>query len=196
MSGLILKDFYMLAKNMALVIGLLLLFIIYWAGFSNADAFYDFYPCAVLGVLPITLQTYDERDGWERYAGGLPYSRAQIVLVKYITGLILATGVAVIRAAAVLILRGTINVSALLGGWAMGILPVAMIMPFAFRLGMETARWCLILLLGAFFAACVWIDSSVHGLIVVTSAIVSAVCAALYVLSFFLAVALYKGREL
>lgn len=92
MKGLLLKDWYMIKKHCRLYLLLAAVFlVISW--FDNASLFYVIYPCLTCGMITVSLMGFDERSGWVRYSGALPYTKAQLVSAKFIVGL-LATAAA------------------------------------------------------------------------------------------------------
>ena len=95
MKGLVLKDFYLLTRycrNFLLVAFVFL--VIYISNPGNTAAITML--CAVTGILPITLLSYDEREGWITYCQTLPYTKAQYVSAKYVMGLIVCLGAMVL----------------------------------------------------------------------------------------------------
>lgn len=81
MKGLILKDLYVVLKQMKVLLLIVVLFTILLG--STFGVFLLLY-CA---MLPITTIAYDERAKWDKYAATMPYSRKDIVLSKYLLGL-------------------------------------------------------------------------------------------------------------
>ena len=198
MQGLILKDLYMLKKYCGLMLVVVIAFVLYWAAFTDANPFFDFYPTILIGVLPITLQSYDEMQGWYRYSGGLPYTRAQLVLVKYLMGLFLTTFVCVVKAAASFALRDGVDLTSVVTAWAMGLVPSAVFMPFAFKFGAEKARLFMLFGIGATSAVSLSFLSFNGTSVIETNIAAIVVCGAivLYALSYFIASALFKKRDL
>ena len=92
MKGLLRKDIYMAAqyyRAVLLVVAVFLLLTI----FGDGSLIFLAYPTMISGMLPITLLSYDTHFKWEQYSGTLPYTRAQLVTVKYLVGLIFSGGV-------------------------------------------------------------------------------------------------------
>jgi hypothetical protein len=81
MKGLILKDLYVVIKQMKVLLLIVVLFTILLG--STFGVFLLLY-CA---MLPITTIAYDERAKWDKYAATMPYSRRDVVLSKYLLGL-------------------------------------------------------------------------------------------------------------
>ena len=91
MKGLLLKDIYMAVqfyRAVLLVVAVFLLLTI----FGDGSLIFLAYPTMISGMLPITLLSYDTHFKWEQYSGTLPYTRAQLVTVKYLVGLIFSGG--------------------------------------------------------------------------------------------------------
>jgi magnesium-transporting ATPase (P-type) len=82
MKGLILKDTYVILKQMKYLLLIIALFTVL-LGYTFGT-FLLLY-CA---MIPITTIGYDEKAKWDKYAATMPYSRKDIVLSKYIFGLI------------------------------------------------------------------------------------------------------------
>ena len=78
MKGLLLKDFYMLIYYGKVFLLLMLVFLVAGTAIEQNTVFL-FFPCLFAGILPMTLQAYDERSGWCHFSGTLPYTRAQLV---------------------------------------------------------------------------------------------------------------------
>ena len=86
MKGLLLKDFYMMTKYCRSYIWIAILFLA--ISFVNSEnMFFTFYPCLLVGMIPVNLLAYDEKSRWLSYSGTLPYTKSQIVSGKYIIGL-------------------------------------------------------------------------------------------------------------
>lgn len=85
MKGLLIKDFYILTKQIKVFLIVLVIMAII-PGNSMA-AFAIIYAT----MLPIAIMGYDERSKWDRYALMLPYSKRSLVLSKYIMGYICIT---------------------------------------------------------------------------------------------------------
>ena len=149
MSGLILKDLLTLKKQAKLFAVLL---IVYCA----ISCFTDMYMMSsvfvfVGGMLPITALAYDERAHWDRICPTLPVSRTQIVLSKYVLGLLLSAAGAVIYLLMLIIgERGfsaiTENLVVAAGMFLAAMLMLSLSMPLLFWLGSEKFRLIFLLL--------------------------------------------------
>jgi hypothetical protein len=155
MKGLILKDTYVILKQMKYLLLIIVLFTI-MLGYTFGT-FLLLY-CA---MLPITTIGYDERAKWDKYAATMPYSRKDIVLSKYILGLMC------IGAAFVLVIIGSLGFGFFTGtemtATSIGELMVmitsilcitlifmALNMPIIFKWGVEKGRMIFIAGIAAF----------------------------------------------
>lgn len=145
MKGLILKDLYMMRKyNMSF----LLIFAVFMAVsfFGGENSFFTVYPVLLAGILPVNLIAYDEKSKWMSYAAVFPYSRRQIVTVKYvITAVVYA--VILLCTFAVQWLKAAVyggdisDIISIISVLApVGIIPSAVMLPLIFKLGVEKGR--------------------------------------------------------
>jgi hypothetical protein len=81
MKGLILKDIYVVLKQMKVLLLIVVLFTI-MLGYT-----FGVFLLLYCAMLPITTIAYDEKAKWDKYAATMPYSRRDIVLSKYLLGL-------------------------------------------------------------------------------------------------------------
>lgn len=141
MKALLLKDFYVIVKQMKIFLLLIVVF-----------AFIPHFSMAVFSVgyaamLPFTALAYDERSQWDTLARMLPYTSAASVLDKYVLGYLMMFGAAVIS-----LLGGAVNVSffqsgsmaetlqAVGFGALIGLLFLSIELPFVYRFGIEKGR--------------------------------------------------------
>lgn len=90
MKGLLIKDYYSLVKQL----GFFLIFIVVFAcmpGFSFIT-----FAIVYATMLPMTSIAYDERSKWDKLAAMMPYSKEEVVLSKYIQGLLIILATAVL----------------------------------------------------------------------------------------------------
>lgn len=93
MKGLLLKDIYMAVKYCRVYF---LIAVVFAVAFVWSDNFFlAVYPVFLVGALSVNLLSYDEKCKWSLYAGTFPYTRTQLVSVKYIVTL-LALGLSVL----------------------------------------------------------------------------------------------------
>ncbi len=147
MKGLLLKDLFVLKKQMwifSVLIGVFLLFPI-----GNNGLF----SLVFAGMLPITALAYDEQSKWNKLAAMMPYSTKDIVLSKYLLGLLLIGGVALLFALRTVLLQllrlhtegYQTSAPAMLTVACIAILLLSLNLPFMFRFGTEKGRLIFIL---------------------------------------------------
>lgn len=160
MKALLLKDAYQLrayCKSMLLVVGVFGVVSL----FSQDNPFFFAYPILMMGLLPVSLLSYDERSHWNEFCGCLPVSKGTIVGEKYLLGLLL-----VVPTAAVLTafrglgaaISGNFELADLtqLSGLtlASGLLSIELCMPFFFKFGVEKGRIVYYVAICVFCAVC------------------------------------------
>lgn len=102
MKGLLLKDYYQLIKNCKMFF-LFDIFFLAVSFFYKDGMMFTGFPVMFSGILPLTLLSYDEREGWMDYCGTLPFSEKQIVSAKFLFGLIAQLVTAVVVAVVVFV---------------------------------------------------------------------------------------------
>lgn len=146
MKGLLLKDLYMSEKYCRVF---LLIIVVFFgmALMSGSSFFLLAYPCILVGLIPASLISYDERERWDVYSGTLPCSRSQLVSSKYLIGLLGELPViciTIVLYAVGLFRMGVFDPYAVLGMAAMflllGLIGPATTLPFMFRFGAEKGR--------------------------------------------------------
>ena len=215
MKGLLLKDLYMSEKYCRVF--LLIVVVFFGMSLMSGPGFFLLaYPCILMGLIPASLISYDEREKWDVYSGTLPCSRRQLVSCKYLVGLIGELPVICITTvlyALGLFRMGAFDPHAVLGMAAvfllLGLIGPAATLPFMFRFGAEKGRiayFAVIILLCGVSAAFGSIQGSGVGENALTAGIVMpqagvsfflAVLAVLfYAVSWRLSIVFYKKREL
>jgi len=138
MKGLILKDFYNLGRQNKVILAAIAFYLIF--SLANKDSsFFGGMLTFLMVMQTMTAMAYDEKSKWDRYALAMPVSRTDMVLSKYILGVILL----VIAFAANLIFMvatGTepvmaLNVSLVMAG--IGLFSILVTLPVLFKFGME-----------------------------------------------------------
>ena len=150
MKGLLLKDCFVLFKQMRIM----LLILVIWScipGFALAP-FAVFYAA----MLPVTALAYDERSKWDELAVMMPYSAKDIVLSKYALGLLCVGAATIIAFIAqfALSLVGIVEFdfaefAALLLIACLALILLALNLPLMFRMGVEKGRIALMILICA-----------------------------------------------
>ena len=208
MRGLLLKDWYMMQKYCRAYILITAVFI----GISLANGenlFFTFYPCMLCGMIPVTLLGYDERSGWTQYSGTMPYTKEQIVSEKYLIGILvqltvlLVTGIA---QATKMMITGCFAFEKLavlmLLMLVVSMLAPAISLPFIFNLGVEKGMTAYYVMIGFVCGASVLASGFFRGQlgIEIKPNLVLAILAAAgvggYALSWRMAIAFYKKREI
>ena len=215
MKGLLLKDLYMSEKYCRVF--LLIVVVFFGMSLMSGPGFFLLaYPCILMGLIPASLISYDEREKWDVYSGTLPCSRRQLVSCKYLVGLIGELPVICITTvlyALGLFRMGAFDPRAVLVMAAafllLGLIGPAATLPFMFRFGAEKGRiayFAVIILLCGVSAAFGSIQGSGVGENALTAGIVmpqagvsfflAVLAVLLYAGSWKLSIAFYKKREL
>ena len=213
MKALLLADFYQAKKHCRMFIVMILVFI--GVGITQSSFFALYFPSAAMifaGIIAMTLIAYDEQSHWDMYAQTLPFTRQQIVSVKYLDALIFIGIVWVLLMVMLFIKAATGGIQ-----WStlpvlapvyigVGLLSPSLLLPVVFRYGMAKGR--------IVYIALVIIISSSGGILnslgLITEKnfhipdvthfaipfIFMAVAAALFALSWKLAIRWYEKREL
>lgn len=203
MKGLILKDLYMMRKY---DISFLVIFAVFMAVsfFGGENSFFMVYPALLAGILPVNLIAYDEKSKWMSYASVFPYSRRQIVTVKYIItaavylAILLCTFA--VQCVKVSVYGGDISavISIMSVLVPVGMLPPAVMLPLIFRLGVEKGR--IVYILGiCIICAFIPMFTLNDGLRVdmgAVSMLMVLISLALFICSWFVSVKLFETREL
>ena len=156
MRGLLLKDWYYMKNYCKVFWGIIVVFIIA-ACFTEGKQFFLYYPCILSGMISMTLIAYEEKEGWNVYAGTLPISRTQIVSSKYMVSLIFSGFVV---AAMLLVQLATMLYRQAFDGFGMinlatsliplSLLPTAILLPFIYKFGAEKGRMVYYVVVGLF----------------------------------------------
>lgn len=146
MKGLLRKDFYMAVAYCRTIFIVLLLFLLLGV-FEGASLFFIIYPAILMGTLPMTLYSYDEREHWCGYCRTMPVSSKDYVTAKYLFGFLSVCGYALLAALLSLIIQipqGTFSIAIPLSraGAALvtGLMGQCLTMPFLIKLGAEKGR--------------------------------------------------------
>lgn len=149
MKGLILKDLMNL-KRQGKVIGLMLVFFIVLSLASEDTSMFGGIIMIMCSMLPITAMAYDERAKWDKYALTMPVSRKDMVISKYLLGVIFTCAAFLVYLVFSLIIGSyTVkeNLFISLGLLAVGITVMSVMLPIVFKFGVEKARLLLLLVL-------------------------------------------------
>lgn len=208
MKGLILKDLYMIksyCKSYLLIAAVFLAVSLA----SSENMFFVFYPCLLCGMIPVTLLGYDERSRWIQYSGTMPYTKTQIVSVKYLIGLfsqlivLILTGVA--QSVKMIVTGDFVTDDFTVIMLLMLILSTfssSISLPFIFKYGVEKGRVAYYVMIGfvcasSFLATGVFEGSRAEGIKPYFAlAILAALGIGVYIFSWYMSVVFYKKREI
>lgn len=200
MKALLLKEFYVASRTCR---SFLLVIAVFFAlsFFGRNSQFFFLYPLTMVGMIPVTLLSYDERDGWDKYSLTLPCTRAQLVSAKYLIGLIFGGVVFLLVELLLLIglsMGGNFDFlsmsSALL---LMGLLGPSILMPFVFKFGSEKGRIAYYFVLALLFAVIAFlIGMGFYVYLEGFSWVVIGAAVLLYLGSWRLSILFYEKREL
>ena len=149
MKGLLLKDLYNLekqARSLLLIFGFYLVFSLIG---ENSNMFGGVVSILMV-MLVITSLAYDERSRWDRYALTMPVSRKEMVLSKYLLGLILLTFALLFNIAFLIIFGSSPPGEAWLLSlslFGIGLIFLSILLPLMYKYGVENGRLLLILVL-------------------------------------------------
>ena len=208
MKGLLLKDWYMMkiyCKSYYFITGVFVALSLV----SNGNMFFVFYPCLLCGMIPVNLLGYDERSRWMQYSGTMPYTKAQIVSVKYLIGLLAQLTILLVMGVAQAV-KMMIAGNFILGEFAVLMLLMLIVstltssipLPFIFRLGVEKGRTAYYVMVGFVCGASVLASGLFGGQLGIEMkpnlvlAILAVVGIGIYIFSWYLSVVFYKKREI
>ena len=182
MKGLLLKDWYMMVKYCKAWM-LILAVMMGASAFSEKPMLFLMYPVMLAGLTAVTLIAYDERSGWTTLSRSMPYSKAQLVSVKYIVTLLLLAMAAVLAVVVQLVRAGTgAGNAGSMGGilgmlLSAGLVTPAVLLPLVFRFGVEKARILYGIVLGLVIGCMIFVSMTVQNMpqLVVRALPVSAV---------------------
>ena len=209
MKALILKDFYMALRYCRMFAVIIVVFTICGIGMKN-NLFFTIYPCLLASLIPNTLLSYDERSKWELYASTMPFTRGQLVSVKYIMGLIFQGATFVLSSIALVIRKmvhsdiSTVRIIAMLVSlFLIMLMTTAVSLPIMFKFGVEKGRiyyYVIVILFGGgtFGLSALLgdkLETSSISIPPVIIPIILVVPVALYALSWYLSIVFYKKRE-
>ena len=145
MKALILKDAYVIWRQMKYFLILILIFSALPSGFNNAFA------VIYTSMLPYTALAYDERSKWDQLAAMMPYSTRDAVLSKYVFGWLCIGGAAVLSGLLQMALSLVVDRVFLPGVMVLSVLGavciLAISLPLMFRMGVEKGRLAMFLVI-------------------------------------------------
>ncbi|HHW68032.1 MAG TPA: ABC-2 transporter permease [Epulopiscium sp.] len=151
MTGLILKDIYNLKRHSKVYVILLIFYFFLSRANGNATMFGSM--LSILAVmLPITAMAYDEKNNWDRYALTMQLSRKDLVLSRYILGLIFALIAFIISIVSSLLFNKELLMESIIADISIlssVLLLIAFVFPVLFKFGIEKGRTLMIIILFA-----------------------------------------------
>jgi hypothetical protein len=167
MTGLMIKDFINLKRNLKMFAVIILLY--GFMAFASGDAsFFGTIFTVLFAILTLSLYSYDELANWDIYALTMPVSKENIVQSKFIMMLLLnLIGIAfgAVFTIAIKLFRGdsimSFDVRSSCIAAAIGILFYAVMIPFITKLGVEKARIILFMVYLIPFALFYFISNAV-----------------------------------
>ena len=212
MKGLLLKDLYMIKKYCWYYLIMAVGVAMFMSG--GGSLMFGIYPCLLSAILPSTIQAYDEREKWPQYSGTLPYTRIQLVSVKYFD-IILLSGTTIV----ILFISATISSLYNYGGlptlgslafwgslYALVCAFTSLSMPLIFRLGAEKGRFVYMIFGGLCGAASVLVtnynelNNGAHSFgaspTIPAVGIMALMAIAIFALSWLLSIACYRKRDI
>ena len=145
MKALVQKDFYVIWKQMRMLVLVLALLSMVNSAFNTV------FLVVWCSMLPYTAMAYDERSHWNQLAAMMPYSKRDIVLSKYVLGwlCIAAAGVLCLALQAVsgIFFGNAPSVLTLLASLCLGIICLDITLPAVLRFGVERGRMLFMVLI-------------------------------------------------
>ena len=145
MKALIIKDTYVIWRQMKYFLVMILLFSALPSGFNNAFA------VIYAAMLPYTALAYDERSKWDQMAAMMPYSTRDVVLGKYVFGWLCIGAAAVLSGLFQAVLSLVTDREVLPGTLVLSVLGalciLAITLPVMFRFGVEKGRLAMFLII-------------------------------------------------
>ena len=202
MKGLVLKDLLVLKVAMKTVIVVVIIFGL--MGAMSGSAYMTTFASVYAAILPMTCVAYDERSKFNRYALTMPVSVKDIVLSKYVMGLILGAAALVLSLGITAFADGDFAETAL----TCVLIPMfyhSFMLPVMFKFGVEKSR--IIVMVTVVIPALALSFAEQAGLLdkiilalsaantaVVVTAVIAAVLV-IYAASIFISVAICKNKE-
>ena len=148
MSALLLKDYYVIFRQMKIFLLLILVFS------CIPGTFYSTFAVVYASMLPYTALAYDERSRWDQMAAMMPYSARDVVLSKYLFGWIAVA----VSAAATFVLQTILSViwlsdvegpsiPVILLSVCVAVCILDITLPMMFRFGVEKGRLVMFLII-------------------------------------------------
>lgn len=156
MTGLLLKDICTLKKQLWLYFVICLIIAVVAGWNADASGFISVYIPVFISVLPGTALAYDEQSKWDTMAAMMPYSVRQLVVSKYLLGLLCFVAGALLLCVQRLV-AGTLFTAETASVFCTALLTVlllqALTLPMSIRFGVEKGRVLLLAVVALVFVA-------------------------------------------
>ncbi|MDD2483961.1 MAG: ABC-2 transporter permease [Eubacteriales bacterium] len=204
MKGLLIKDLINLKKQ-GMIIGVLIVFYAVLGFWTHDSSMMGAVMAVLAAMMPITSMAYDEKAKWDKYALSMPVSRRDIVLGKYLLGILFSAVVFIVNIAFNLIVNNgeSLKEIALLSGALSGLALVymALVMPVLFRFGVEKGRLLMMMLLFGATGLIVYFSTNSESLpsaqtLNLAAKLSPSIVIAVLLTSFLLSSKIYEKREL
>ena len=204
MKGLIRKDLYMIWNYGRALLAMSAIFLAV-SVVAEDNYFFVIYPVLFGGVLPVTLISYEERDGWNSFCDAMPISRKTVVNERFLMTLLCFLTLYVLTLAvqsAVLLPKGReaelVQLVCTLPG--VGLLAPAVMIPVTLRWGVERGRIVYYIFIGVFVALGLiganYMGSLSGEISGIGMWILPALAAAAFAISWLISARIYEKREL
>lgn len=201
MKGLLLKDLYVMKRELRAFLFIIVVFTaISFVGENNS--FFMFYGIVMLPIVNISLISYDERSHWDSFLETTPISRSTAVTEKYLLNLLLLLLWSPVVISFYLIQSDSLGspLQILCICVYMALFFPAVLYPFIFALGSEKGRFAyFIFIFAAMAAIAAGVSLTSQGVIILPeklSLLLLLPPVAAYLISWRLSIALYKKRSL
>ena len=186
MRALLMKDCFVLWKQLRLYVVLMLIFTVFNGAFGNV------FIVIWAAMLPYTAMAYDQRSHWDRFARMLAYSDRTVVLSRYALGWIsLSVGAATVAICQGVLtclplpakLSANLSPGFVFAALCVGCLLLDLNIPLILRYGTEKARWVAILITFLTFASVGALNGLVNDAKTIAAAVLSLTLAGMLVLT-------------
>ena len=137
MKGIVIKDPLTLKSSMKTVV--LIVILVGVMGAKSGSAYMSTFASVYAAILPMTCMAFDERSRFNRYAVIMPVNLRDIVLSKYVVGLILAVAATAVATAMTALSGGSIG-ETVAASIAIPMVYHSLLLPLMFKFGVEKSR--------------------------------------------------------
>lgn len=186
MKALLLKDFYVLRKQVWVYV----IIVLAWG--VVPQAWLNLLAVVYGSIIPYSAMAYDQRSRWDRFARMLPYSDRTVVLSRYALGWIsLSVGAATVAICQGVLtclplpakLSANLSPGFVFAALCVGCLLLDLNIPLILRYGTEKARWVAILITFLTFASVGALNGLVNDAKAATATVLSLTLAGMLVLT-------------